>query len=447
METQLLYYLKKIVPLSPMIQKVGKYIEEHGLLDYPSSKIIVGLSGGADSVVLLYILRQLGYQCVAAHCNFHLRGEESQRDEKSAGDFAASFNIPFFKQDFDTESVAQEKGISIEMAARDLRYEWFEQLRKEENAATIAVAHHRDDSVETMLLNLIRGTGIKGLTGIKPKNGTVIRPLLCLSKKEILLFATEKKLPYILDSSNLQDEYTRNKIRLSVLPLLRSINPSIETSLLRTMENLNEVEKIYDYFIEESEANVFNPEKGTIDIAGLQTLPSPESVLFELLKKYGFGRDCIQDIARVPQRQSGKEFHSPEYTLLKDRKQFFLLPREQKSEKNVYWIDRQDLIFEDFHKNFEIIKDKNFAYFDADKLQFPLQVRKWEKGDKFIPFGMNGFQKLSDYFNNHKFSKPEKENTRLLCSGNDIIWIIGHRTDDRYKVNQETKKVCILKLF
>ncbi|MDR0865606.1 MAG: tRNA lysidine(34) synthetase TilS [Candidatus Symbiothrix sp.] len=440
-----------------MIQKVRKYIEEQGLLPTPPSKIIVGLSGGADSVVLLYLLHQLGYECIAAHCNFHLRGEESQRDETFATALAAAFNIPFIKQDFDTASVAREKGISIEMAARDLRYEWFEQLRKDENAGAIAVAHHRDDSIETMLLNLIRGTGIKGLTGIKPKNGTIIRPLLCVPKKEILQFATGQKLPYIIDSSNLQDDYTRNKIRLSLMPLLQSLNPSIDLALLRTMENLSEIEKIYNQSIFESETKVFNREKGTIDIARLQALPSPEAVLFEILKQYGFGRERIQDIARAMQSQSGKEFYSQGYTLLKDREQFLLSPREQKSGQSVYFIDIHNkeihspvsihLSFEAISPELEIIKDPDFTYFDAGKLRFPLQIRKWEKGDKFIPFGMKGFQKLSDYFNNHKFSKPEKENTWLLCSGNDIIWIIGHRTDDRYKVNQETKKVCILKVF
>ena len=444
-----------------MIRKIKKQIDSQGLLSSISlslkPKIIIGLSGGADSVVLLHILHHLGYDCLAAHCNFHLRGEESQRDEQFASDFVASLNVPFFKQDFDTNLIARERGISIEMAARDLRYEWFEKLRKEWNAEAIAVAHHQDDSVETLLLNLIRGTGIKGLTGIKPKNGKIIRPLLVVSKKEILQFAEEKQIPYIVDSSNLADEYTRNKIRLSLIPLLQSINPSIESSLLRTMNNLNEVTKIYDDYIQTSIQKVFNKEKKTIDISLLQKLSSPESVLFELLKEYGFGPDIIKDIVLAMDSQSGKEFYSSEYSLLKDRNRFILSSRKKKPTKGVYEIKENEIeiaeplsitvSLEEINENFNLIKDKNRAYFDADKLQFPLQIRKWELGDRFVPFGMTGFQKLSDYFNNHKFTKFEKENAWLLCSGDDIIWIIGSRTDNRYRVNKQTKKVCLFKLF
>jgi tRNA(Ile)-lysidine synthase len=444
-----------------MIEKIKKFIDEQGLLisgiSCSKSKVIVGLSGGADSVVLLYVLYQLGYECRAAHCNFHLRGCESDRDEQFASNLASLWNIPFFKRDFRTQNTASERGISIEMAARDLRYEWFEQLRKEQNADAVAVAHHQDDNIETILLNLIRGTGIKGLTGIKPRNGNVIRPLLCISKREILQFAEKESLLYITDSSNLQDEYIRNKIRLSLIPLLQSINPSFKSTLLQMMKNLSEATKIYDEYIAEAKKKVFNPIEKTIDIPVLQTLSSPESVLFEILKDYGFGPDRIQNVASAMKSQSGKEFYSPEYLLIKDRKQFFLLSHKQKEDKNVYEINKNVkeihsplsiyFIFENITGNFEIIKDKKIAYFDADKLLFPLRLKKWEKGDRFVPFGINGFQKLSDYFNNHKFSKPQKRNTWLLCSGNDIIWIVGHQTDNRYRVNKETKKVGIFKLF
>ena len=424
-----------------MLQKVKKYIDEQHLLSIGkySPKIIVGLSGGADSVVLLYILRQLGYECIAAHCNFHLRGEESLRDEHFAIDLANSWNIPIYKQDFDTQLIAKQKGISIEMAARDLRYEWFEQLRKEQNAEAIAVAHHQGDTIETLLLNLIRGTGLRGLTGISSKNGNIIRPLLCASKQEVLQFAEENELSFITDSSNLQEDYTRNKIRLSLIPLLQSLNPSVHLALLRTMENLHEVEKIYDSYIQESKAKVFDSLKGTINIPLLKALSSPESVLFEILKEYGFGTEVIREAYRSIDSQSGKEFYSSKYTLIKDRNHFLLVSAEEETSE----IQIQ-MIIEENHPNFQIKKDKEVAYFDADKLQLPLTVRKWQKGDKFIPFGMTGFQKISDYFNNHKFSKPQKEQTRLLCSGKDIIWIIGHRADNRYRVGESTKRIAVL---
>jgi tRNA(Ile)-lysidine synthase len=440
-----------------MLRKIKNYIHSQKLAASSKSKLIVGLSGGADSVVLLYILHHLGYECLAAHCNFHLRGEESQRDEQFAADFAKSLKIPFLKQDFDTQEIAKKQGISIEMAARDLRYEWFEKLRQEWNAEAIAVAHHQDDSIETLLLNLIRGTGIKGLTGIKPKNGNVIRPLLTISKAEILQFAEEKQISFIVDSSNLQDEYTRNKIRLSLMPLLRTMNLSIESSLIKTMQNLNETAKIYENHIQESIEKVFDKEQGKINILLLKTLPSPESVLFELLKEYGFGTDIIKDIASAMNSQSGKEFYAAEYSLLKDRNHFILSTWKKATEGKVYHINEDDkqinevlpiqLSFVKRDSEFKLIKDKNYAYFDADKLDFPLTIRKWKKGDRFVPFGMTCFQKLSDYFNNHKFSKIEKENVWLLSSGNDIIWIIGYRTDNRYRINEQTKNVCILKVF
>ncbi|MDR0546860.1 MAG: tRNA lysidine(34) synthetase TilS [Dysgonamonadaceae bacterium] len=429
-----------------MIRKVRLYIKNRRLLNV-NAKVIVGLSGGADSVVLLSILQRLGYACSAAHCNFHLRGEEALRDEKQAIDWAKSLKIPCFKQDFDTLAIAHERGISVEMAARDLRYEWFEQLRQEQGAEAIAVGHHRDDSIETLLLNLMRGTGIKGLAGIKPKNGYIVRPLLDVSKQDILQYAAEKKLPFITDSSNLQDEYTRNKIRLSVMPLLQSIQPSIDSTLIHTMQNVNEAVKIYEFHIREAIAKVFDKPKGTIDIVQLQTLPSPEAVLFELLKEYGFGQDTVHDIVPAMNRQSGKEFYSPEYRLIKDRQHFLLLPRNCSQEPLMEEIHEKAIEFVTVDEHFEIAKDRNIAYFDAEKLQFPLQIRSWKQGDKFMPFGMNQFQKLSDYFSAHKFTKPEKENVRLLCSGNDIIWIMGHRTDNRYRITEKTRKAIILKLF
>ena len=439
-----------------MIRKVRKYIEEQNLLPV-SAKIIIGLSGGADSVVLLHILHHLGYNCIAAHCNFHLRGEESARDEKLAEKLAFSYQIPFEKIDFNTIETAKKQGISIEMAARELRYNWFAELQEKQNADFIAVAHHQDDNIETFLLNLIRGTGIKGLTGIQPKNGKVVRPLLTVSKQEILDFAKENNLSFVTDSSNLQDEHTRNKIRLSVIPLLQKINPSVHSSILRTIENLTETQKVYAEKIDEEKKEIFNPQKGIIDIDKLKNTSSPSSVLFEILKDYGFNYDNIKKITRAIDGLSGKEFYSEKFILSKNRSQFILSSKKENEDKQTYTISKESKKIEiplnieiDYilnEKDFLINKAKEYAYFDANKLTFPLQIRKWEPGDKFMPLGMNGFQKLSDYFNNQKFSKQEKENTWLLCSKKDIVWIIGHRTDNRYRIEKSTKKVCFMKLL
>ena len=437
-------------------QKIRLFIKDNLMLsDY--SSIVVGLSGGADSVALLHILHSLDYNCIAAHCNFHLRGEESDRDEQFASEFSASLGIPFHKIDFDTISYAQNNKISIEMAARDLRYQWFETLREKENANTIAVAHHKDDNIETLLLNLVRGTGLKGLTGIKPVNGKIIRPLLCLSKEEITEYISENKLDYVVDSSNKEDFFTRNKIRLQIIPLLRTINPSLSDSLTQTMENLIEAEKIYNHEINKAISECFDKEKSTINIPLLTSHPSPEAILYEILKDYGFGRDIVLNITESIHSQPGKEFFSEKYRLIKDRETFILSTINKDVKQTSFLIDKTTTKLEepvkiDFSSisslpDISFSKEKNIAYFDEDKLSFPLTLRKWEKGDRFMPFGMKNTKKLSDYFSDRKFSLADKENTWVLCSGNAICWLVGERSDERFKVDYSTKKIWLAKLY
>jgi tRNA(Ile)-lysidine synthase len=437
-----------------MLQTVEHYIEKNNLLS-PDGKIVVGLSGGADSTVLLSVLHRLGYACLAAHCNFHLRADESNRDEQFAADFAASLQIPFFKKDFDTHAAAKEKGVSIEMAARDLRYQWFDELRENENAVAVAVAHHQDDSVETLLLNLIRGTGIRGLTGIKPRNGQVIRPLLCVSKADILRYTQTEKLPFVDDSSNRLPEFTRNKIRLQVIPLLETLNPSINAALMQTLNNLNEAAKIYEAAIEKAGKAAFDEQLGRIDIPLLKTFPSPETLLFELLKGFGFGKDVVSDIHKAIDSQPGKTFYSNTHRLVKDRDAFLLSPRGDEDERKIYWIQSNEtgVIERPFRMEITstdelaIHSPNHIACLDRDKLRFPLLLRKWEPGDKFIPLGMKGFQKLSDFFTNRKLSKPQKEKIWTLLSGEDIVWVVNYRIDDRFKINSHTTKAYVLRIL
>ena len=440
-----------------MLLKVQDYINSQNLLS-PGARLIVGLSGGADSVVLLYVLHQLGYECVVAHCNFHLRGEESLRDELFAKSFSESLDIPFHKIDFETKTYAADKGISIEMAARELRYEWFEKLRSEFNAEAVVVAHHQNDSVETFLLNLIRGTGIHGLTGIKPKSVFVIRPFLCLSREEILSYAEQKNLSYVVDSSNLQDDYIRNKIRLNILPEMQTINSSVMQAILRTMKNLKQVAGIYDSDIDIAKEQVFDIEKGEISISKLQSYIEPEALLYEILKPFGFNPVVIDEIMRSLTGQSGKIFYAPEFQLIKDREYLLIVPKSDNIlNEDTYEISRNSgilhhpfLLTVDFEENIpalNIIKEKKIAYFDAHLLKFPLTLRRWKAGDRFIPFGMKGSRKLSDYFNDKKISVIDKKNIWLLCSGDDIIWIVGERTDNRYRITDTTMEVCILKIF
>lgn len=436
-----------------MLKTIRAFIESEKLLP-ENSPVGVGLSGGADSVALLHVLVRLGYRCIALHCNFHLRGEESDRDERFSRELAESLDVPFFSIDFDTVAYAEKNRLSIEMAARELRYRWFEEKRIELGMQAIAVAHHRDDSVETVLLNLIRGTGIRGLSGIRPRNGAVVRPLLATDREMILQWLAQENYSYITDSTNLSDLYTRNFIRLRVLPLLEEIQPAVRQTLARSAENLSEVETIYLSFVDEAIRSLFADEE-RIAIDKLLALPAPKTVLYELLKRYGFNRVVAQEVYRSLTGESGKMFYSPDYRVVKDRNYLLLAKRELCDDETSHTIDSLDdlqilplaLSYEALalSPDFVFEPHKNTAYFDRDKIQFPLTLRRWQKGDWFIPFGMKGKKRLSDYFSDHKYSRIEKENAWVLCCGNDIIWIVGERTDNRFRVDQATKEVLILK--
>jgi len=430
-----------------MIEVVRKYIDQNQLLT-KKELVIVGISGGADSAALLHMLVSMGYQCIAAHCNFKLRGEESDRDELFTDNYTQILQVPLRTIVFETKQYALNNHLSIEMAARELRYAWFEELRKEYNAQAIAVAHHRDDSIETLLINLTRGSGLCGLTGIRPRNGYVVRPLLPLSREDVFSYIDSNKLSYVTDSTNSSDIYTRNFIRLKVLPLLAQINPSIKASLARTADHLGEAEIIFKHVIHEARNKVIQDNSLSID--ALMEFPAPKTILFELLKPYGFTRLVTEDIFSSLEKDSGKLFYSDSYRLLKDRS-FLLIDSLEKHEQQCFTLDNVEghitvpieLIFSKLviNKDFLIERNLNFAYFDYDKLKFPLTLRHWKEGDWFVPFGMTGRKKLSDYFSNNKFSLFDKEKIWLLCNGEDIIWIVGERPDNRYRIDKSTKKV------
>ncbi|MDD4515023.1 tRNA lysidine(34) synthetase TilS [Massilibacteroides sp.] len=439
-----------------MLRKVRAYIEEFHLLT-DDKPIIVGVSGGADSVALLSVLCDLNYQCIAAHCNFHLRGSESDHDEAFVRTFTSARNIPYYKIDFDTESYAEEKHISIEMAARELRYQWFEQLRVSLSAQAIAVAHHEQDNVETVLLNLIRGTGIKGLTGMQPKNEYVVRPLLSVKRNDILAWLEHKDISYVTDSTNLSDEYTRNFIRLKIIPLLEEINPSVSEAIIRTAENLTDAEKLYASSLSEYQKKVLSEDHSVL-IEPLLNTPAPKTVLYEILKSYGFNRSVVNDIYLSLSGESGKRFYSSTHQLLKDRDRLFIVPlAEPEKDTQCLFLNEQDreiqspiklsLRNEVIIESPSISKEKNIATLDRDKLQFPLCLRRWKEGDWFIPFGMKGRKKLSDYFTDRKLSLFEKEKIRVLCSGENIVWIVGERIDNRFCVDKNSKEMLIIQFF
>ncbi|MEA4885685.1 MAG: tRNA lysidine(34) synthetase TilS [Bacteroides graminisolvens] len=423
-----------------LVKKVKEFIEKEDLFS-KQDKILVALSGGADSVALTRILITLGYHCEVAHCNFELRGEESDRDEDFVRNFCRSLNIKCHSIHFETRRYAAQQSISIEMAARELRYNWFSKICEESDCQVVAVAHHKDDSVETMLLNLIRGTGINGLLGIRPKNGNVVRPLLCASRQEVVAYLHRMNQTYVTDSTNLEDEYTRNKIRLNLLPLMEEINPSVKDGLVKTASYLNDISKIYQQAIKESIDRIFITPEKEISIEKLMNEPAPQALLFEVLSPLGFNSTQVEEVYGSLNGQPGKRFISSQWQVVKDRE---LLLIEKVKTAN----DKPQIIFEEvlLTKEFVIPKDKNTACFDANKFKGVISIRKWEKGDYFIPFGMKGKKLVSDFMTDSKFSLLKKQQQWVLSCNDQIAWLIGERTDNRFRIDDSTQKVIIAKL-
>ncbi|MGL5318197.1 MAG: tRNA lysidine(34) synthetase TilS [Bacteroidales bacterium] len=418
------------------------------------SRFIVGVSGGADSVVLLYALRQLGINCLAVHCNFRLRGQESQRDEQFVRAFCESNSVELIVADFETERYATEHKISIEMAARELRYSLFDTLAEKHGCDYIAVAHHRDDQIETVFLNMLRGCGMRGVAGMKFQNGKVIRPLLSVSRGEIETFASAHALGYITDSSNLKSIYKRNKIRLDLLPLLEEISPGAKDTLERTIQNLNDAEHYYNDAVAHAKRRVVSEGVSSsgcfkISIELLLKEHSPRTILFELLSPLGFNRSSVETILSALDAISGTQFLSKTHRVVKDRDQLFIAPLNRALE-NVYFISKDQRALTvplklrvDISSDVTspISNDKRVAMLDLDRLKFPLVLRHWQRGDKMVPLGMKGSKKISDIFTNLKYAIPQKEEAWLLCSGHEIVWLVGERISERFKVTEKTTHI------
>ncbi len=425
-------------------RRVEKFIEDKSLFGL-NDKLLIALSGGADSVALLRVLWSLGYDCECAHCNFHLRGEESNRDEAFVRHLCNELSVPLHLVHFDTESFAKEHHVSIEMAARELRYGWFESLRKERGASFIAVAHHRDDSVETFMLNLIRGTGINGLKGIAVKNDKIVRPLLQESRESILDYLNAIHQDYVTDSTNLQDEFIRNKIRLTILPLMKEINPSISESIQETSYRLAEVAAIYQQDRTEAIRQKLiriSEHQLRISIEEILTDKAPHSLLHEILSPLGFNNSQIKSIYRsLTFSQSGKRFLSANWEVIRDRHE--LLIHELNSNDQT-----PEILIEELEKtsSFIIPNDKCIACIDAEKINQPLFIRKWEKGDKFIPLGMNGQKKISDYLTDKKYTLYQKNNQYVVYCGERIVWLVNERIDNRYRITDNTQKIIRIQM-
>ena len=425
-------------------QDVQKFIEEKKLFNL-QDKILVALSGGADSVALLRVLQSLGYICECAHCNFHLRGLESDRDETFVRQLCEKQGILLHVTHFDTSAYAKDHHLSIEMAARELRYEWFEHIRKEIGASVIAVAHHRDDSVETFLLNLMRGAGINGLRGIPVKNGKIVRPLLSVSREDILDYLQAIHQEYVTDSTNLEDEYMRNKIRLNILPAMKEVNPSIMETIQETTFRFSEISNIYQQDRTEAIAHKVtstSPELFRISLVDVLDDVAPLSLLHEILFPKGFNGSQIQDIYRtLSSSQSGKRFFSAEWEVLRDREYIWI-------KKKTPTQSIPEIMMEEIERtpSFVIPRDKHIACLDADKINRPLTIRKWERGDKFVPLGMNGKKNVSDYLTDKKYSLFQKENQYVVCCGENIVWLVNERTDHRYRITDNTQRIMLIQI-
>lgn len=417
---------------------IKEYIQQEALLK-AGDKVLVALSGGADSVALLRVLLELGYTCEAAHCNFHLRGEESNRDEAFVRQLCSQCKVILHVTDFDTQQEAARRRISIEMAARELRYQWFEEVRLSCRAAAIAVAHHRDDSVETFLLNLMRGTGIHGLRGIRPQNGHIIRPLLRVWRRDIVAYLDRIGQPYVTDSTNLQDEYMRNKIRLNLLPLMESIHPSVQESILQTSHHLAEASLIYTQAVQEALQRI-RQEEG-ICIEKLLKEPAPQTLLHEALSPLGFNSTQISDIFRSLGSQSGKQFLSDSHQVVRDRK-LLLIERRDARQKPHLACRTLPLT-----PGFQIPKSSHIACLDVHKVILPLTLRLYRPGDSFIPFGMKGRKKVSDYLTDRKRSLLQKQNQWVLCSGEEIVWLVGERIDQRFCIGPDTREILQVEIM
>ena len=438
--------------------RVANFIGRHHLLS-PGAKVIVGLSGGPDSVCLTLMLHEMGYDLTGVHCNFHLRGEESMRDERFVRDLCQKLNIPLHKADFDTAQYAKDHKLSIEMAARELRYDLFRRLKAELHAEAIAVGHHQDDNVETLMLNMVRGTGLKGACGMQAVNGDIIRPLLCLRRHEILDFLAARQQDYVTDHTNLEDEYARNKVRLNIVPQMEAINPRAVDNISTTMDNLREVYNIYIWWMEQVHqrcCSLLPTGDMRIDIPQLLSLPSPQSALHELLSPACLSRADITSLLDIC-LQTAQPTSSPTLPHPCESNSRTLSGKVFGKEGRRVIVDRDCLLLEAEHytqptishtvhpiSEVHIEKAPHLAYLDADKLSGPLTVRTPMPGDTFAPFGMGGRRKLlSDYMTDQKMNLFDKERQLLLVDGNEIAWVVGRRGSEKYRVDKNTKRVVV----
>ncbi len=440
-----------------MVERFKNFISENNLIP-AGSTVLLSVSGGIDSMVMAELFRAGGYKFAIAHCNFHLREEESDDDSLFVAEYAKQNNLTFHLEEFKTNDYAAHHKISVQMAARELRIAWLEKIVEKYGYQCYATAHHQDDQIETLLINLLRGCGISGLHGILPKKGRLVHPLLFTNRKEIEEYAMKNNISFREDSSNIRRDYLRNKIRHILVPALHEIEPSYRQVFQENIERFRQVESIYKKSIQSVTSSMIS-EKGEqvkISLKSITTLDPAESYLFEILSSYGFNFSDVKSILKSLNKQSGKTFLSGTHRLVKDRDYLIIEKRNDKVFNAQELLIEKDLkiVYDPIRLEFDHLTqgeempvniDKNLAFIDNDKLSYPLILRKWKKGDHFYPLGMRGKKLISDFMIDKKLTVFEKEKLWLLLSGNQIVWIVGHRIDNRFKVTGKTKDIICIK--
>lgn len=435
------------------LDKLLDFIKENNLF-LAEDRILLAVSGGKDSVFMAHLFSRGKFNFGIAHCNFHLRGEDSERDETLVKNLAKDLGVPFFKVDFDTQRIAQQKRISIQMVARELRYEWFEKIRREHQYEAIALAQHQTDSMETMLLNLVRGTGISGLHGILPRRDHLIRPLLAFTAQEITDQVKKEKIVYREDVSNQDTKYARNKIRLGVLPALRSLNSGLEATFMANSQRFYALEKFLAMHITDLRKAIFQENADHsfhIPIVSLSPYFHDEFLLYELFKPFAFSEAVLSDLSSRIQEGTGKTFYSKTHKILINRRELTIKRIHQEAlpaviiqtlPKKIEWAGKTFNVY--YSDDVTLPIRESIQKVDAEKVIFPIKIRSWKNGDSFKPLGLNGRKKISDFLIAQKVPLDEKKEVPIFVNANeDVLWVAPWRTDDRYKITAKTKKVII----
>jgi tRNA(Ile)-lysidine synthase len=428
------------------------YIQKENLFSR-NQKILLAISGGVDSVVMAHLFKEAGFSFAIAHCNFQLRGEESVRDEVFVTTLAATLGVPFYSVRFDTSAYAENKRVSIQVAARELRYEWLETTRQLEGCAYTATAHHMQDNVETVLMNLCKGTGIAGLHGILPRQTTLVRPLLFMQKKELLAYAAEKSISYVEDSSNITTKYTRNFFRHQVIPVIQEAYPTVVNNIAAGIDRFREAEELYTQSVIRHKKRLLSQKGNTwmVPVLRLQKIVPLNTIAWEIFRDFGCSSAQLPQVLELLHSTSGKLVETATHRIIRDR-QWLLITTlaEQEAPLIVIEKERTQVITTDGHLKIKeghlttIPTAANMACLDKHSVQYPLLLRKWKQGDYFYPLGMKKKKKVSRFFIDQKLSLLQKEKMWVLESGKRIVWVIGMRIDDRFKITDATRDMLIL---